>query len=635
MDVYIGAKRIRLDPSQAIGKGGEADIYRIGPATVLKLYKGPDHPDFAGDQAQMDAAALRIEEHQKKLPRFPKLTDPRVICPAQLATDRTENRILGYTMPFVDNADVLYQWSERAFRGTPLDNSRILPLFAQLHDILIALHAQNVVIGDFNDLNILIYDQRTPAPSIAIIDADSFQFDNFYCRLFTERFVDPLLCDPKASRPVLRKPHHRLSDWYAYSVMLFRSLLLCDPYGGVFKPAKKSREVLHAARPLHRITVFDREVKYPRPSLPFDRLPDELLSWFHDVFEQDRRDTFPLPLLKNMRWTLCADCKSEHGRPVCPVCKKAAPRPAAITQVVRGKVAVTRIFSTEGDILAAAWQGGELRYLYCEPDVAGGPLVYKRESGEVLRGQVYSRARYRLGGKSTLISMPGHLSFEICRPGQKTREQVDAEACRGVPQFDANEENIFYIMAGDLWREGPIGPERIGQVLENQTLFWVGPAFGFGYYRAGTMTVGFVFDAKAHALYDNVRLPAMKGHVVDSTCYFTEKLAWFMVSVREEGKALNRAVVLNDRGEVQATAEGEEGDGGWLSSIRGKFAAGNYLFGATHEGVVRMELSGKSIVKSAEFPDTEPFVDEESKLFPGKSGLHVVGRAEVLFLKMR
>lgn len=82
------------------------------------------------------------------------------------------------------------------------------------------IHAAKVVIGDFNDLNVLIAKDEP-----YFIDADSFQYNGFLCKVYTERFVDPLLCDPQANRPVLAKPHNEDSDWFAFRVMLMQSLL--------------------------------------------------------------------------------------------------------------------------------------------------------------------------------------------------------------------------------------------------------------------------------------------------------------------------------------------------------------------------------------------------------------------------
>ncbi|MBI4434256.1 hypothetical protein HY635_00330, partial [Candidatus Uhrbacteria bacterium] len=48
MDLYAGGRKLRLDPSSAIGKGGEADVYDVGGGMVAKIFKPPTHPDFTG-----------------------------------------------------------------------------------------------------------------------------------------------------------------------------------------------------------------------------------------------------------------------------------------------------------------------------------------------------------------------------------------------------------------------------------------------------------------------------------------------------------------------------------------------------------------------------------------------------------
>lgn len=627
MEVYVSGKRYRLDPADSIGKGGEADVYKLDDKTVVKVFKQPDHPDVVGNPQEEEAARQRIHEHQKKLREFPKIQKGRVVIPDELATDRTGHQVLGYTMAFLKNTEVLLRYSERSFRGTAIDNNMVAQIFIDLFETVQGIHDSDVVIGDFNDLNILV--SQTQA---WIIDADSFQFENrlgkFLCKVYTERFVDPLLCDPKADRPMLVKPHNRESDWYAYSVMLMKSLLYCDPYGGVYKPKIASLGIPHARRPLRRLTVFHKDVRYPKPAIPYEALPDELLHYFHEVFENDRRGMFPVRLIQGFRWTKCSNCQTEHARMICPTCRKVSPTAVKQTMTVRGKVTATRIFKTAGEILYSTLQGGDLLYCYRE-----NGLDY-REGAVPTSTVTIPVARYRILGKDTVVGANGKV-VTLSGPGSPHHPEVlYVDSFRGIPMFDTNGERKFWVENGDLMKDGTLAPERIGKVLQNQTLFWVGPKFGFGFYRAGELSVAFVFDCDSHGLNDGVKIPPMKGHVVDTTCFFTDKLCWFMVSLRQDGKAINRCVVLKDDGTVQAVAEAEEGDGSWLSTIRGKCAAGKYLFGITDEGIVRLEASNGTVVKSAEYPDTEPFVDEGCQLFAGKSGLFVVDRAEIRVLKI-
>src|SRR5687767_13731218 len=114
--VYVAGKKVRLDPAQSIGKGGEADVYDIGGGRALKLFKAADHPDFGDDAAARQAAKERIDEHQLKLRAFPAGLPDRVVVPRELVTDWSGRHVLGYTMCRLGGAEVLFRYGERTFR---------------------------------------------------------------------------------------------------------------------------------------------------------------------------------------------------------------------------------------------------------------------------------------------------------------------------------------------------------------------------------------------------------------------------------------------------------------------------------------------------------------------------------------
>ncbi|MCY3023248.1 MAG: hypothetical protein NTW87_30085, partial [Planctomycetota bacterium] len=358
MRVFIRDRAITLKPTQAIGKGGEADVYDIGQGLALKLFKPPTHPDLAGFPEQQAAAARRLAEHQRKLRDFPRGLPERVVTPVNLVTDRPGGDIVGYTMRLVRGAEVLMQYGEPSFRQQGVRSETVVAIFRDLHDTLSRLHRVSVVVGDFNDLNVLVSGTQA-----CLIDADSFQFGAFLTQVFTERFVDPLLCDPAAPSPVLCRPHNRDSDWYAFLVMLFRSLLLVDPYGGVYRPKDAAKRIPHAARPLKRITVFDPEVLYPKPATRYDILPDDLLQYFHKVFIKDARGEFPISLIANLAWATCPVCGAEHARRACPLCAHAVAVRVREVVEVHGQVTVTEVLRTTGLIVHATAADGVLRWL--------------------------------------------------------------------------------------------------------------------------------------------------------------------------------------------------------------------------------------------------------------------------------
>lgn len=621
MEVYIRGRRIRPKPNQSIGKGGEADVFDIGAGKALKVFKPPNHPDYVNLPYEQQAARQRIAEHQKKLKAFPQNLPARVITPEDLATDKAGNKILGYTMKFLKGAEVLLRYADRGFRQTGVANETVIEIFKDLHKTVAGTHQAGVVIGDFNDLNVLVLGQQA-----YLIDADSFQFGKFYCKLFTARFVDPLLCDPKDTKLMLVSPHNAKSDWYSFTVMLMQCLLFVDPYGGIYRPRDKRKRIPHQARPLYRITVFHPEVKYPKPATPYKVLPDELLQYFHQVFEQDEREEFPLRLLEILRWTKCTKCGTEHARSLCPECAQVSPVAQKAVTIIRGRVTAKRIFRTSGVILFAAVQGNELGWLYHEND------QFKREdTSVVVSGRLDPQMRFRLFGQSTLMAKNGQvLAFT---PDQEL-SKLTVDSFGNLPIFDANNRFRYWLQSGQLMRDGQFAPEYVGDVLQDQTLFWVGPNFGFGFYRAGNLSVAFVFDAIRKGINDNVKLPPIRGQLVDSTCVFSKERCWFLISTRGKGKTINQCFVLRANGDIVATAEADEGDGSWLGKLRGNCAVGNFLLAATDDGIVRLEPDQGKIVKTREFPDTESFVDSGCHLFAGKEGLYVVNRKEIKLLKI-
>ncbi|WP_437552158.1 hypothetical protein WME97_12595 [Sorangium sp. So ce367] len=652
MDVYLGSKRVRLDPRASIGKGGEADVFDLGDGRALKVWKTPDHPDYAGQDAEQRAAEVRIERHQDKLRAFPPALPDQVIAPLELATDKTRKRVVGYAMRLVRGAEPLLRYGEPSMRHGGLSSAAVSEVLARLHRAVAAIHDRGVVIGDFNDLNVLV-----AGGEVFVIDADSFQFGPYLCQVFTERFVDPLLCDPSLPRPLLSRPYSQDSDWYAFAVMVMQSLLCVGPYGGVFRPRSASARVPESARPLRRITVFDREVRYPKPAIPYRVLPDDLLDALYRVFVEDRRGVFPRRLLDALAWTRCPSCGVEHARPACQACAGAAPAVVKESTVVHGEVLATRILSTRGVILAAALGPGGLSYLVNE----GGRFL-REDRSVVMSGAPHPATRFAVHGKATLIGRGGDLV--VLSPGAAPeRIQVDCVGTR--PIFDVNARARYWTRGGQLLRSGKPGAAALsgeadavpmGEVLAGQTLFWVGPTFGLGFYRAGNVSIAFVFDADRPGLKDTVKLPFPGGKLTAATCVFDAGpssssndgrgrpndgrgrpragRAWLFLAAEQAGRTVHRCVVVREDGAVEAVADGDGEGGSWLGALTGKCAASGFLLSATDSGVVRVEVRGGALVETRQFPGTEPFVTQASRLLVGPEGLFVVDAQAITLLRI-
>jgi hypothetical protein len=244
-----------------------------------------------------------------------------------------------------------------------------------LHDAIDGLHRAGVVIGDCNDLNVLVDGRR-----VHLIDVDSYQFAGHGCAMYSERFVDPRLCD-RALAPI--RPHDTDSDWFAFAVMVFRSLFGVSPWGGV------TRRASGAARTVQRISVYAGDVIYPRTARPLATIPDDLGDAFRAIFERDVRGVFPRRLLQQLRLRRCPACGDEHARLRCPACQDselpiAAPPPITVHGRLRWQAIAP------GDIRLASYEVGRTTPIWLD-----GPGLYRgRGSGA---GAFGARAE-RIGG---------------------------------------------------------------------------------------------------------------------------------------------------------------------------------------------------------------------------------------------
>jgi serine/threonine protein kinase len=630
MKVAIAGKRVELRDDAKLGEGGEARVYMVelgGKQMAAKIYKGPDDASLVGggsqDARNQEGARLRLEQCAEKLAAFPRGLPDRVLRPRELVHS-LQGKTIGYVMDVVPDPDVMRRYSEVSFRQTGVNPQSVLDIFRELHATVESVHRAGVVIGDFNDLNVLVNLSKGPF----LIDADSFQFGKFMCMSFTQRFADPLLCKPDESCLVLCKPHNSDSDWYAYAVMLFQSLLYVTPYDGIYKPKDKSRKIPREARPLKRITVLHPEVQYPKFASKVvtpAALPDDLMHEFDAVLHKDKRGAFPDGIIASMRWTKCS-CGAEHARSVCPKCT--APGIIRSITEARGKVTAERIFKTSGAIVCAAAQDGSLRWLYHESN------ALRREGGQVVvQGPLDPRIRYRICGDKTCLAK-GNMMLTIPGDGQPT--VLDTFGV--LPMYDANSKYRYWASGGRLLADsdtaGIVSTRTIGQIMQNQSLLWVGDTFGFGFYMAGQIHEFFVFDAISGMLRDGVTVPRLKGHLVDTTCVFSRDCCWFLAAYDDAGKAYCRCTMIDRQGSVLAHSEALAGEDSWLGAIRGKCGAGKLLFAATDDGIVRVERDGTNLAVTKRFPDTEPFVDSGCQLFNCQNGLHVVTRNEIRKLRM-
>ncbi len=595
--VFVGSKRMTLRDRDLIGEGGEGRVYRAGDLAV-KVFTAPD--------------AAR----ERKLRAFPLRLPPRVVAPIDLVTDG-RGAVVGFSMRALDGAVDLHRFSQRRWRAGQVTSNAVLALFRELDDTVTRLHARGIVVGDLNDGNVVV---TAPPPGETawtpwLIDADSMQFGAHACVVAHERFLDPRLYGVDLSQETALT---RESDWYALAVLLFGSLLYVHPFGGSH-PAHAT--MLRRAEA--RCSALRCDVKLPAVAVRPDVLPDDALAWFEHVFEKDLREPLPARLL-DARFTACS-CGVEHARTSCPACTARVHVTTARTPVrACGRMRATHVFGTHRGRIVAAAHDGTLSYVYEEAGTLrredGSTILRRDEAGD---GAVPAASFFgdpnrivRVAGNATWLGARGRMWKIVA---ERVVGSVPVGTVRGELAADAGVAGLVHVH-GDALVRAESGT-RVGLVLEGQTFVRVGSTLGFAYYRAGDVTVAFVFDPQRGALRQIERFPSITGKIVGWSVVFDETHALVTFATEDRGRARYVTHLVDARGELVATDDSDQ-NAVLEPTLHGRALAGGAVLTATDDGLVLFLADRRTgrLARSREFPDARGLVSADGELIVGPGG---------------
>jgi hypothetical protein len=609
MKVLLNGKEVSVTDRNLLGVGGEARVYRHRNH-ALKIFHPIDKGLPAADRKQQQ---LLMALKRKKLRAFPRGLPKNVAAPIELVTNKS-GHLIGFSMPLINGATDLLRLSQRKWREGLISNQEVTALFRQIYLTLVDLHQHSVIVGDLNHANI-VFDANADRRAF-FIDADSMQFANFPCPVGHERFLDPLLF----GKSLLTSPlFSEESDWYAFSVLLFSSLLYVHPYGGVHADYPTLLRRAEAMQSILRPTV-----KRPKSAVMAEILPDDLLHWFAAVFDQGKRGIFPAQLLE-LRWHLCS-CGLEHARAVCPACAlKGTVNVVQQAVAYHGSCRAQTIFKTKGRIFGARIQGN-LKYLY---DDSG---EVRRENGRlVMQERLLPEHSFGIAGSSTWV---GQESLLVRVEGEAVRGRKNTETFAGRPVFATNAAGLYYL--DDQWLTEERTGKRLGQVLSGQTWFQVGEKLGFGFYRAGLLSFFFVFRTDRPGLI-NVSLPQIKGRVVDAEACFDGKNVLFSLATESNGQRTHALYLIDSGGHLIAQRTGSPENDRILQDIGGKTLHQGRILTTSSDGLISLEVDRVSgqLVESFIFADSAPFMAEDLELLPGPNGsVYLVSTKEITQLTL-
>lgn len=175
---------------------------------------------------------------------------------------------------------------------------------------------------------------------------------------------------------------------------------------------------------------------------------------------------------------------------------------------------------------------------------------------------------------------------------------------------------------------------RIGQILESQTHVRCGASLGFAFYRAGLLTISFVFDTQ-HGVLRQLELPHLDGKLVDWSATFDAGHVLFCTATEKAGRLTHAAHLVDAKGVIVASESGFAGSSPILAGISGKCLAGGAVLVPTDDGLVlvRADRATRSFVPLRAFPETRDLVPPDADLLVGPGGsVYVVTHDEIVHL---
>ncbi|GAB4268374.1 MAG: hypothetical protein Kow0080_11250 [Candidatus Promineifilaceae bacterium] len=453
-------KPLTIEPSQLIQAGGEGMVFDLGQ-TAVKLYHHPT-PQYA--------AKLHHFIHSGLSAAMP----PHVLAPIATVTDKA-GQVIGCQMAKLPAGSLsMKQLASPLFwKKSGFSLKTAVSLLRQIHTTLTHLHQHGLIIGDLNDHN-LFFCHTSGQPATYWIDLDSAQFDTFPCPVALPAFLDPALYHVQdfSKRPYFTPQ----TDWYAYAVLLVKTLLQTHPFGGTHHRHKTLQ-----ARTQAGISVFHPHVTYPVMARPPHILPDEMLHYLEQVFASGRRKPPPLAMLDKYANNLvtCTDCGElfPGERPFCPYCHYRTHKPPTgqsvkVLLTVDGVILFTTL-QPDGRFLVLAREGNSYK---CIRLGTGGIL----DKITLFTGQ----AGYTMAASGSLIAVnpSGRRDLLVLQAENGQVRQVahlETGLFRETAVFAATPRALYrlagtWIMRGTM-QHGHYVEEAIATAHHNQTIFWGSP----------------------------------------------------------------------------------------------------------------------------------------------------------------
>jgi serine/threonine protein kinase len=277
--------------TREIHKGGEGSIWEVQghPYLVAKIYHEDKRSETRFRKLQIMIAHPPHNPTQH-------LNHPSFVWPTEILYNPQDRQPVGYLMPKIQNMQpIFYAFTPKSRQKiAAFKNFQYKHLVRIAHNIaatLAELHKANYVVGDINELNILVNEKAL----VTFVDTDSFQVidpntqEVHPCPVgrleYTPPEIHKLLAQGKKFEDFLQEPHH---DDFGLAVIVFRLLMEgAFPFAdtsGRGKPMEPIELIMQGIFPYDPIVQAKFGLIAPAHAPPYEMLSIELQNLFKRAF---------------------------------------------------------------------------------------------------------------------------------------------------------------------------------------------------------------------------------------------------------------------------------------------------------------------------------------------------------------
>ena len=253
-----GRGTVTLGPGDYVASGGEGHVYRPSSGSVaIKIWE--------------DSSRVISGRMVERIKALSVLKSDMIASPEALVRS-DKGDLIGYAMPWAKGADLPLAFTNDWRGNTKFGDAQALEFVNRMRDCVSYAHSHDIVLGDANELNILVSEiGKNPV----YIDVDPW-----IPRGFSGDSIMPSVQDMHS--PLFTKE----ADWFAWGIVSFQVLVGVHPYKGYHPDFKRGDE---EGRKKANVSVFNRKVELNKAVRPFSLIPKPLRSWYESTFQSSSR----------------------------------------------------------------------------------------------------------------------------------------------------------------------------------------------------------------------------------------------------------------------------------------------------------------------------------------------------------